>query len=101
MGNTRHATSEETEAFWARHAAHLAAMTYETRLHKPRYKLVAKVSTEQFRVMVANGELKAAGWTASYRRQGNTVPIAHRTACLAVFGRGDNIFLCNLPNQRK
>ena len=75
---------------------------YETKLFKPRYKLVAKVTTAQFRAMVANGELKSyAGWTASYRRQGNTVPIAHRTACLAVFGRGDNIFLCDLPNQRR
>ena len=64
---------------------------------RPRYKLVARVTTAQFRRMVADGTLRASSWTSNYRRAGNTVPVVHRTACLAVFGNGEDIFLCDLP----
>lgn len=64
---------------------------------RPRYKLVARVSTATLRAMVAAGDLRSRGWTSEYRRPGNTVPVVHRAACLALFGPGDDIFLCDLP----
>ena len=78
----------------------VTAQTYETRFRKPRYKLVACVTTAQFRDMVATGAVRAHAWTSSYRRAGNTVPVVHGTACLAVFSHGDDIFLCDLPPRR-
>ena len=78
----------------------VTAQTYETRFRKPRYKMVACVTTAQFRDMVATGALRSHAWTSSYRRAGNTVPVVHDTACLAVFSHGDDIFLCALPPRR-
>ena len=78
----------------------VGAQTHDKRFLRPRYKLVAKVSTAQFRGMVAGGELRARGWTPEYRRAGNTIPVVHAVACLALFGSGDAIFLCDLPSRR-
>ena len=78
----------------------VTAQTHEARLRKPRYKLVARVTTAQFRDMVASGALQASSWTRHYRRAGNTVPVVHGAACLALFGTGDDIFLCDLPPRR-
>ena len=69
------------------------------RHNKPAYKLFAKVSTAQFRAMVAKRELRSSSWTASYRRPGNTVPVVHEIATLVVFGSGDDLFLCS-PTQK-
>lgn len=77
-----------------------AYYTYETRFLRPRYKLVMRVSTQEFRNMVAAGALRSSSWLSGYRRAGNTIPVIHGAACLAVFGHGDDIFLCDLPPRR-
>jgi hypothetical protein len=67
---------------------------------KPRYKLVACVSTETFRLLAGYGLLRSSGWGSSYRRPGKTVPISgapwtrYSSATYLVFGHGDDIFLC-------
>lgn len=67
---------------------------------KPRHKLVARVSTEQFRALVASGELHSPGWSLMYRRPGNTLSIGHARAYFALFSHGDDIFLTCPPERR-
>ena len=71
-----------------------------TNTAKPRRKLVACVSTAEFRRMVADHELRSPGWTTSFRRPGNTIPVVHKKAHLALFGPGDIIYLCSEPEKR-
>ena len=66
-----------------------------------RRKLVACVTTDEFRRMVQDGELRASSWLPSYRVVGNTIPVLYKTATVGVFGRGDRIFLCSTPKGRR
>lgn len=69
---------------------------------KPHYKLIKAMPTEEFRDLVWRREIRSTGWTRSYRRPGNTIPVLLKgdgrwdVAGLVLFGNGDTIFLCRL-----